>query len=863
MSRPPVGGRPLAIPHPAVGRALALAIGLLLGAPLLLTSPSAVAGPEVLREAYAPATWDTSFVNVYVNQEAAQSFIARTDFLLTHLELFVFDMPNPPPDFLQVSVAEDAGNHPGAILAGTAQQGSQNWTWVPFSFYPWVSLVAGRRYWIVAEDAEPRPKGYEWAMNSPGGYAGGEAQWFDSASNTWVNGTGADLFFKAFGVSGPSIALELTPTLLPVDPGTLVPIDVHFNNSGNAPAQTARLEMHLDAALEYVGDDANAEGGVQVTPLTWLFNGVGTGPHRVTVRVLVEPNVSYYDGQSLTARAYLNYTDASGQSQTTTTDVAAVSILVPVIRVQAQPNPRHVASGETFNVTASFFNVGSGRARYVWINATAGSSLTVLGDDGAAAGGTALGPMSWLFENVSAQAYVFNITVRAAENLLPGDRLPFRINASYTDGQGHMFDSTSVVASATIHGPSFVVETFVGEPRPHPGDLVHVVVYVNNTGDESASRIRLTNALPTWILVRDSQPIGGQRAGDVLTYDLSDVAPGPFAITLTFEVQGVAPPGAVLENVASLEVWNATDVALRPSTATGQAVVVTPRFTLILSANVANVRPGDAIDLVLGWNNTGNEAAPAVWLNFTLPDKTLLVNSSAPWVASSGGTYSWTFTNVGSGMRTINVRLEVSARLNGEDGLLGLLELQYRRADGVAFSTNAATIAFQALPETVAAGLEILLLWIAILIALFLLFLLLGYMDLLPHRRSSIDDVFLLHNSGILICHYSTTLRPDVDSDIASGMLMAVRNFVADALRSKNGTLQELKYGDYRIQMAHGRHSILVVFTRGGSHKNLHVRMAEVLRNVEMAYEHVLESWSGRTEEFKGVEEHLLKLIEA
>ncbi len=136
-------------------------------------------------------------------------------------------------------------------------------------------------------------------------------------------------------------------------------------------------------------------------------------------------------------------------------------------------------------------------------------------------------------------------------------------------------------------------------------------------------------------------------------------------------------------------------------------------------------------------------------------------------------------------------------------------------------------------------------------------------MDVLPRRRTSIDDVFLLHNSGILICHYSTTLHPDVDSDIASGMLMAVRNFVADALRTKNGTLQELRYGDYRIHMAHGHHAILVVFTRGGSPKNLDVRMATVLRNVETVYGKILESWSGRTEDFKGVEEVLLKLVEA
>src|SRR6266568_1655207 len=49
---------------------------------------------EVLREAYAPTPLDISFENVYVSQEVAQSFGARTDFLLTHVERYVFDQPN-------------------------------------------------------------------------------------------------------------------------------------------------------------------------------------------------------------------------------------------------------------------------------------------------------------------------------------------------------------------------------------------------------------------------------------------------------------------------------------------------------------------------------------------------------------------------------------------------------------------------------------------------------------------------------------------------------------------------------------------------------------------------------------------------
>src|SRR6266516_5103528 len=245
------------------------------------------AGPEVLREAYAPTPWDTSFENVYVNQEVAQSFVARTDFLLTHLELFVFDQPNSGSDILQLFVATDSGNHPGSVIGSSAQQGVRNWTWVAFGFYPWVSLTAGQRYWIVAADSEPRPKGYEWATNQPGGYTNGEAQWYDANTGSWV-GTGADLFFRVYGVSGPSLALVMEPNLAPVDPGATVPLDVYFNNSGNEPAATARIEMSLDAGLVYQGDDAANEGGVQVAPLTWSFNGVAVGTHHMTVCTVVD-----------------------------------------------------------------------------------------------------------------------------------------------------------------------------------------------------------------------------------------------------------------------------------------------------------------------------------------------------------------------------------------------------------------------------------------------------------------------------------------------------------------------------------------------------------------------------------------------
>ncbi len=832
---------------------------------LALLPQRAEAGSEILREAYAPATWDTSFANVWVNQRVAQSFLARTSFLLTRVEVYVFDQPESnPPDILQVFIASDGGNEPGAILASTAQQGQRSWTWVPFSYYPWVSLSAGERYWIVAQGGQPRPKGYEWAMNVPGGYPSGEAQWYDQNSDAWVNNTGADLFFRVYGISGPSVVLEMEPAIQPADPGAVVPLVLTFNNSGNDVARTVRVEMNLSPGLNYVGDDAAVEGGSQVAPLVWAFNDVAVGPHRMTVWAEVEPNPDYFDGQSLSASAFLNYTDASGTPQATSWDVTTVTVLVPVIRIETAPTPAHVSPGETFNFTVSFFNVGSGRAEFLWLNATAGPRLTILGDDAASAGGTVTAQNAWLFRNVSAQTYVFNITAQADPAAWPGDRLEVSFRVTYTDGAGHLFDVRTARGSATIHGPSLRVEAARDKAQAHPKETVLVTLYANNTGNDVAPRAWLNATLPPWTVFLGSQPVPGVRSGDRVTYEMIDVAPGGQAFTLSLRMADDAPPGFQVTTQASLNVTNSTGALLRPSEVSAITTVVSPRFLMQIDGPSQAVRPGDSIDLLLRWNNSGNEAARTIWANFTLPSNTLLVNSTDIWAFTNGTTFGWVFSEAEPSERWIGVRLEVSARATDGEALLARLDLQFERSDGVVLTAGTALLTIDsAAVGPIGFGMEAVVLWISILAAVFLLFLLLGYMDLLPRRRTVIDDIFLLHNSGILICHYSTTLRPDVDSDIASGMLMAVRNFVADALRSKNGALQELKYGDHRIHMVHGRHAVLVVFTRGGNSRGIEMRMAEVLRNIETAYERILDAWSGRTEDFKGVEEYLVRLVNA
>ena len=228
---------------------------------------------------------------------------------------------------------------------------------------------------------------------------------------------------------------------------------------------------------------------------------------------------------------------------------------------------------------------------------------------------------------------------------------------------GHPYGAIGLVSEAMIHGPSLVVHGLADRSTVRPGDTFHAILYLNNTGDETASRVWLNATLPSWTALEDSQPIAGVVSGGLVRYALQDVVPARLSISLRFRVLSDAPAAANLSMAAILELQNATRVSLRPSSTTTTSIVVTPQFVLRLAASTRSVSPGDTIDFVIGWNNTGNEAASRVWLNFTLPAKTLLVSASAPWSVTNGTSYGWVFDGVAPGLREVGVRVEASARL--------------------------------------------------------------------------------------------------------------------------------------------------------------------------------------------------------
>src|SRR2546422_3730265 len=129
-------------------------------------------------------------------------------------------------------------------------------------------------------------------------------------------------------------------------------------------------------------------------------------------------------------------------------------------------------------------------------------------------------------------------------------------------------------------------------------------------------------------------------------------------------------------------------------------------------------------------------------------------------------------------------------------------------------------------------------------------------------KNTRIEDIFLLHRSGLLLKHYTRRLRPNVDSDVLSGMLVAVQDFVKDSFRGEKGQLNEIRFGEIRIVIMEGKWTILAAVVRGARPYDIQPELGSALRGLQAKYEDPLIGWDGTMEPSKDVDRIMGDLIE-
>ncbi len=129
--------------------------------------------------------------------------------------------------------------------------------------------------------------------------------------------------------------------------------------------------------------------------------------------------------------------------------------------------------------------------------------------------------------------------------------------------------------------------------------------------------------------------------------------------------------------------------------------------------------------------------------------------------------------------------------------------------------------------------------------------------------RANISELFILHRDGLLIRHYSDALRTDIDRDILGGMLVGVQDFVKQTLASKEGALDQMRYGEYTIHFIRGTDVIAAAVARDGDAESVQYQVMDALQDFEDKYRSTLKNWSGDVNAFPGIDRCFEKVLRA
>ncbi|HLE54007.1 MAG TPA: hypothetical protein VI999_02025 [Thermoplasmata archaeon] len=125
-------------------------------------------------------------------------------------------------------------------------------------------------------------------------------------------------------------------------------------------------------------------------------------------------------------------------------------------------------------------------------------------------------------------------------------------------------------------------------------------------------------------------------------------------------------------------------------------------------------------------------------------------------------------------------------------------------------------------------------------------------------RRARLNELYLMHDSGMLIRHWSKSGGLIHDSDIMSGMLIVLQEFVRDTWKSyDNGdaSLEELRFGPERVLLARGKHSVLAAVVQGRYLNGLPKKLQQAVTEFERSHEAVLRNWNGNLDLLPGTDD--------
>jgi len=683
-------------------------------------------------------------------------------------------------------------------------------------------------------------------------------------------------------ISTPATATAIlgfwkTASLTFTDPGDNLTYTLIVNNSGTGAAQRLWVNESLPPEVVFAGDDVSTLGA----PL--LSRAVGGGyvryafgsfaPGNRSFRVFTTVRGPAYNGQAFFNVASLDFTDdvgAPGSTQwTQSLSVFRVANLTIEPRAPAQVSP-----SSTFDHMIWYNNTGGFSAGSILLNVTLPAGVSFVSVSGDGASGCA-GAARWVNCSIALvpNGVTRSLTVRSSlgTDIPLGTFLTANATAFYAaDDDGDFYTGSNASVSYTVDSPTeLTLGMYADAQVMPPGGLVNFTASVLSTGTGAPSGAWLNLTLPPGATLLSATPALAQTSPFLSWSFVPPDASFLGLFTVEVFVDASLPSGTSL--TVDGELRYADDQGrLMPAAPASTAVLVLdalPDIVLRLTAESASVPVGGTARAFLFLNNTGNSSATAVTLYLLTPTTVLLDTATENFTALGGGGYRFTFPTVLPGSRVVTATIRLSTGTPVGTSFFVNASVVYADDQGRALRPRSASLGLTAgAPEAAGESLGLL----AVLVgAAILVWIGVGYIAFARLRRGKprIDEVFLLHRDGLLLRHYTRQFRPEMDSDVLSGMLIAVHNFINESFvgtdweaGEKEG-LDEMKFGKYRIAICRGAHAVVAAVVSGPRTEEVHRQMRAAMDDIERDLGKVLATWDGDMAKVSSADRYVQDLL--
>jgi OOP family OmpA-OmpF porin len=116
-----------------------------------------------------------------------------------------------------------------------------------------------------------------------------------------------------------------------------------------------------------------------------------------------------------------------------------------------------------------------------------------------------------------------------------------------------------------------------------------------------------------------------------------------------------------------------------------------------------------------------------------------------------------------------------------------------------------------------------------------------------------VEQVFLIHrDTGLMLAHARAPDLPASDADLISGMLTAIRDFVADSFSREReaGGLRRFSVGELTVMVEQGPQALVAAVVRGEAPDDLLLRLQDTLETIHLQFAGALAEFDGDTEPF-------------